>query len=658
MVILCLHVVSVLIFWGVQGVCGRDLVLVLYSSKLDSIADLNFKLESLTENGVSSDNFEVVFHDLNDSSCREEEIKAVSIFIEEVFVNRNKGDNVLATIGPSCTDSAYAISRLANRSEISMVHLHTSPMPAALVSQLPNSFGLLGHVELLADASIELIQHANWSQVIALYQDTDTEMNFMFHYLREQLNSSKKLVYSSIVYDGRIPLKFALSHLAVRIFFLLVDRDLARKVLCEAFYLEAIYPNYQWVIFRTALNDLLKEDNVILENGKLCHIKDMMVVLEHAIILGYEDIDNETKRNLYENSLRLLSKGLKLSQMQAASLNGALRRLYGQGKERVYISQIQGNFILQKNTTRKYDDVGFNLIPSNFTRISDTVRIEVFYFTLALISIQFIATALMQILTINYRKTKAIRATSPNIQQIACIGVHMVIFTTLIYTIQKGLQMDDKLYTYLCNLHTVCMNFSFTLVLGSLCVKTWRLYRIFNHYMNPGDLLSDKILILIILSLTTVDALISILWIVIGDAVRTEVSHRTDFQRRVEIAHDVCRTKHYFVWFISAALYHLVQLFVAVVLSVRVKSTAPRYQKQFRRNEVILLTYLTTTVIAVGSPTYFLAQYLTGNILLEYIVTVSVSSCIVTLYLVLFFTFPLFRAARENRKEKPKNVFT
>ena len=649
MVFSFLHVVSVLIFWGVQGICGRDIVLVLYSSKLDSIAEFKIELESLTANGAPSNSFELILRDLNTSSCRGDEAKAVSVFIEEVFVNRNKGDNVLATIGPSCTDSAYAISRLANRSEISMTHLLTSPMPAALVSQLPDSFGLLGPVELLADASIELIQHANWSQVIALYQDTDTEMNVIFHYLREQLNNSEKLGYSSIVYDGHIPLKFALSHFAVRIFFLLMDRDLARKVLCEAFYLEAIYPNCQWVIFRTALNDLLKEDIVFLENGKLCHIKDMMVVLRQAIILGY---DEEIKGTVYENSLKLLSKGLKLSQMQAFPLIGALSQLYGQEEKRVYISQIQENFTLQKRTFTGYDDLGFNLIPSNFTRISDTVRIEVFYFTLVLISIQFIATALMQILTIYYRKTKAIKATSPNIQQIASIGLHMVIFTTLIYTIQKSLQMDDELYAHLCNVYVVFANFSFTLVLGSLCVKTWRLYRIFNHYMDPGDLLSDKILTPMILSLTTVDAVISILWIVIGDAVRTEVSHRTDFQRRVEIAQDVCREKYYFVWFIGAALYHTVQLSVSIVLSVKVKSTAPKYQKQFRRNEVILLTYLVTIVIVVGYPIYFLAQFITGNILLEYIVAVSVSSCNVTLFLVLFFAFPLFRAARENRQEK------
>lgn len=98
--------------------------------------------------------------------------------------------------------------------------------------------------------------------------------------------------------------------------------------------------------------------------------------------------------------------------------------------------------------------------------------------------------------------------------------------------------------------------------------------------------------------------------------------------------------------------YHVILLLTAAVLSAKVKSTAPKYQKQFRRNEVILLTYLVTVLIIVGYPIYFLAQYITSNLLLEYTVTVTVLSCFVSLYLVLFFASPLLRAIREKKKSR------
>lgn len=124
----------------------------------------------------------------------------------------------------------------------------------------------------------------------------------------------------------------------------------------------------------------------------------------------------------------------------------------------------------------------------------------------------------------------------------------MVIFTNFIYTIQKALYIDDKIYARLCNVHNVFSSIGYTLLLGSLAVKTWRLYRIFNHYMNPGDLLSDKMLTLLVLGLTLVDMTICTLWVTVGNPVRTEIPLRIDFERRVEIVQGVCRTRHFFVW--------------------------------------------------------------------------------------------------------------
>ena len=638
---------------AVQIVTGNGTVLVLYSSRLASQEYINFNL------GASLDSFNLVFRDLNTESCKGEEAKAVGVFIEEIFVNRSKGDSTVATIGPSCTDSAYAISRLANRSEISMTHLHTSPMPAALASQLPNSFGLLGPVELLADASIELIQHANWSQVIALYQDTDTEMNFMFHYLREHLSQRNMLGYSSILYDGHVPLKYVLYHVPIRVIFLLADRDLAWKVLCEAFHLGIVYPHYQWVIFRTSLNDILAENVVYSENNNPCHRADIMVVLERAVLIGYDNTSEIHATALYYNMLARLLEGFVLSQTQKVSLNGALGQLEMETEKYVYLGQILNStsisMVYNNNVTdpfSRWSRQEFELIPSNFTRISDKVNIVVFYCTLTFIVIQIFIAALMQALTMHYRKTKAIKATSPNIQQIAYFGIYLVIASNLVFAAQTSLQIEDKTYAHLCSVYNMFSHVGGALLISSLCVRAWRLYRIFNHYMDPGNLLSDKYLTLIILGLVAVSVVICTLWTAVGNPEKTEDYSKIDFQKRVEIVQDVCTTRLYFLWFTSSLAYIQTLLIVAVVLSILVKSTAPKYLKSFNRNEIIILTYLTTALLVIGFPTYYLARYVTGNLLLEYITHVALFSCYTSSYLVFFFASPLIRAAREKRKAK------
>ena len=163
--------------------------------------------------------------------------------------------------------------------------------------------------------------------------------------------------------------------------------------------------------------------------------------------------------------------------------------------------------------------------------------------------------------------------------------------------------------------------------------------------MNPGDLLSDKMLTVILLSLTLVNVVVCTLWVTVGKPVRTEISRKVDFERRVEIVQDVCRTRYFFVWFSSTTAYHFLLLLTATFLSMR---AAPKYQKQFRRNEVILLTYIVIVTFAIGYPVYYLAQYITKNLELEYVVANAVWFCIVISYLVLFFASPLIQAIREK----------
>jgi len=134
---LCLVVVA--LFGAVQGSVGCDAVLVLYSSRLDLLTEADFGALTLQLGLPPAVNLRLILRDLNTSSCEQQETKAVSAFIEEVLVNRTNGSNVVATVGPSCTDSAYAVARLSGRREVSMVHLHTSPLPAPLAAQLGNS---------------------------------------------------------------------------------------------------------------------------------------------------------------------------------------------------------------------------------------------------------------------------------------------------------------------------------------------------------------------------------------------------------------------------------------------------------------------------------------------------------------------------------------
>ena len=633
------------------------------------------KLQLASESNVSTAALQLEFRDLHTPSCAEQEPVAIHTLTDELF---RKGTNVTVIVGPSCTDSAYAISRLTSRREVPILHLHTSPMPARLASSLDSSFAVLGPVELLADASIALLQHSNWSRVMAFYQDTDTNMNCIFEQFQEKLaetNSTDRLGHFSIVHSRNVhnPLRYALSNHAIRVLYLMLDRERAREILCQGYHLRAVYPAYQWVLLHATPEDILSTtQDVYTDTGETCDRSDLLVVLDQALFLGYHvggtgrgegigrDQSNVTAHHsnttAYHDALKLLLGGLRRLESEGLSLRESLRQEEIAVDRQIVLRQLRDN---TSTIVARYDTADQNLtlsqenepnlIPSNFTRISNAVSQEFFYVTLALLATQVLITVVLQTLTIYYRRRKCIRATSPKIQQLAYVGTYLVISAILIYSLQKSQVIEDTVYARLCVVYHTVNFLGYTLLLSILCIKAWRLYRIFNHFQDPGHLLSDGKLVVVTLSMLLVTVIICTLWGAVGRPVRTEVPLRVDFERRVEIVRDNCRTRYLLLWFVLVYAYLGILLLTATGLSITVNASAPKYQKQFRRNEVTLLAYLIVVTLIVGLPTYYLARFITGNLVFEYIVTVAISVSTIVSYQVLFFASPLLHALKEKK---------
>ena len=58
-------------------------------------------------------------------------------------------------------------------------------------------------------------------------------------------------------------------------------------------------------------------------------------------------------------------------------------------------------------------------------------------------------------------------------------------------------------------MHPLCWYYSAT---WNICAKTWRLYRIFVHYLEPGYFLRSGSLIAFTLLLVSVDIVLCVLW--------------------------------------------------------------------------------------------------------------------------------------------------
>jgi len=140
----------------------------------------------------------------------------------------------------------------------------------------------------------------------------------------------------------------------------------------------------------------------------------------------------------------------------------------------------------------------------------------------------------LQILTVIHRHTGSV---SPLLLHFSYISIYSGNVASTIYVVQTSVPIaSDVVYAVLCQVFGLMESVGTTMFLGSLLVKSWRLYRIFVYYLNPGKFIPNKALILITFLLCLVDIVICTLWF-IWDPIKhhyTEIS-RINHRRKYDI---------------------------------------------------------------------------------------------------------------------------
>ena len=127
-------------------------------------------------------------------------------------------------------------------------------------------------------------------------------------------------------------------------------------------------------------------------------------------------------------------------------------------------------------------------------------------------SVILIALLITQGLTVKFRHNVTVKGSSARIQHLAYVGCYLLILATLSLFIPKAFKLVDHVRIALCYIMNICFSCGYTMIIATVCAKTWRLYRIFRHFHKPGKLLADHWLLAIILALTLVDVTANVIW--------------------------------------------------------------------------------------------------------------------------------------------------
>ena len=259
----------------------------------------------------------------------------------------------------------------------------------------------------------------------------------------------------------------------------------------------------------------------------------------------------------------------------------------------------------------------------------------------------------LEIVTVVNKDFRSIKASSPKINHLAYCGCYFLMIAFLLYTIEEAWAMNDVHNGRLCHaLWAIFFPFGFTLAFGAVGVRTWRLYRIFNHYLNPGRFISEKALFIIVFLLLGVDVVIAVVWTAIDPfvvGVRMESRMTNDGLGRLFLIRRDCTSRYYFYWFAIVYVYRFIELGAVFILALLTRNIR---NKSFETKRLQGLIYGMTMAFVFGFALYLFVLMQSDVDNHSFVVLAIVVNTMVLLYLGCIFAPPVYPLLKEKLKER------
>ena len=238
-------------------------------------------------------------------------------------------------------------------------------------------------------------------------------------------------------------------------------------------------------------------------------------------------------------------------------------------------------------------------------------------FILIVAFITLIAVALLQLLFLYHSDKKSIKASSPTLNNLIFSGNYISLVGVLSYTSKEtfveSVHQKPVHYGVLCSTVMWCDVFAITLVFGTLCVKTWRIYRIFGFFRQGRvRYASDGILISFVVLLLLIDLIYLLAWNLISpwqisDDISTSSEHLINLY--------TCTCDKLVYWLVPLIAYKGVLAVTVVYLSILIRRIK---RKEFDFSKyMIALIYTLLLLYAILIPVHIL--FITMSPLLSFL---------------------------------------
>ena len=259
--------------------------------------------------------------------------------------------------------------------------------------------------------------------------------------------------------------------------------------------------------------------------------------------------------------------------------------------------------------------------------------------------VQFLIVVILHVATVMNLKQPSIKASSPRLLHITYAGVYIVALGAFTWTLFSAASIKFYLFGAFCQFFWAwCLPIGFTLSFGPVAMRTWRVYRIFVHYLNPGPLISDPALICGILLLLLVDVIIAVIWTAVDsfeadyDTIDSKLGQ--DDVLKVKV---VCDCRYHSLWISIITLYKIGLFIIVTVLSLLTINITNR---PFATTALRVFVYVMTLFSLLGFSLFFIFINIPNPIYHAITMSVLLNS-IIMLFTVFIFVPPLLPVFRQ-----------
>ena len=338
---------------------------------------------------------------------------------------------------------------------------------------------------------------------------------------------------------------------------------------------------------------------------------------------GYTDFADRIRKNLFlldfhgisgrirfNKSTRFVDRVVDIYQVR----NSSMKRLE-------YYNSLE-------NKIHAYESESIDYVYSKFKSVFDRMILGIISFVL----FTFLTFALiaLQTVTLVYKNHPSIKATSPKVRHLSYIGCYFIIFGCIVKTVGNCFHFPNTTNQCLID-HWAefFIGIGSILVIATLTTISYRMYRIFVHYMHPGRFVQDSWLIGFVLVTTGLYMVCTIFGYALA---RPETIIKCIGINKDEMTiRFVCENRF--------GVYKLPWLFFPVCLTVlacvfSLLSNSKVTIKEFKTTSVTILSSIYFLVIIIWTLFYFLKLPYTPEFEVIFVTNVIlICSCTILLYL-------------------------